>query len=153
MNKNEPLLDDVAAGAMEVDPTCEDWFLQTLVDLANKSPFAVDITLHVGGTLVSGTLASGKDYFEGFSRELESMTKEAAMGRLLRLGFSAYQIIYEQEAEVSADVPLESYIHLRNPKFFNTAGGSLHSEQGTWWRGRISEVQGFILGNVSASGH
>src|SRR5690606_33925530 len=144
MNENERQ-GDTAVCTMQSDPTREDWFLQTLVDLANKTGFSVEITLNVGGTLVCGTLVGGREYFEGFAEDLSCAVKDAVLAQLLTLGFSSYQNIYEQEAEDAGDVPMASYIHLRNPRFFNAAGIAMPNGHGAWWRGRIAEVQGFVL--------
>lgn len=43
-----------------------DWFLQFLVSIVNKSDASFPITLFVGGLLVSGQLVGGKKFFEGF---------------------------------------------------------------------------------------
>lgn len=152
MNENERQ-GDAAVCATQSDPTREDWFLQTLVDLANKTGFSVEITLNVGGALVCGTLVGGREYFEGFAEDLSRAVRDAALAQLLKLGFSSYQSIYEQEAEAAGDVPMASYIHLHNPRFFNAAGVVMPNEHGAWWRGRIAEVQGFVLGNGVASTH
>ena len=45
----------------------KDWFLQFLVNLANKNRFELDITLTVGGILISGTLAGVRQYFDDIS--------------------------------------------------------------------------------------
>ena len=41
-----------------------DWFLQFLVNQANKNSIELDITLTVGGFLSSGTLAGVRQYFD-----------------------------------------------------------------------------------------
>lgn len=40
-----------------------------------------------------------------------------------------------------------SYIHLKDARFFNAQGHPVHGDGGVWWRGRISEVQGFFPGD------
>jgi len=45
----------------------KDWFLQFLVNLANKNRFELDITLTVGGILISGTLVGVRQYFDDLS--------------------------------------------------------------------------------------
>ena len=42
----------------------KDWFLQFLVNLANNNRFELDITLTVGGFLISGTLTGVRQYFD-----------------------------------------------------------------------------------------
>jgi hypothetical protein len=44
-----------------------------------------------------------------------------------------------------------NYIHLKEAKFFlpSGAGKPIPANQGVWWRGRLSEVSGFILGSLA----
>ena len=49
----------------------QDWFLQTLVNMANSSTSTglVGITLLTHGFLVSGDLVGGREYFKGFAED------------------------------------------------------------------------------------
>jgi hypothetical protein len=42
-----------------------DWFIQSLVNVANVAPLSFGVTLQVSGLLVSGYLVSGKAYGRG----------------------------------------------------------------------------------------
>jgi hypothetical protein len=125
----------------------EDWFLQNLVDFANKYNMAIGITLNVGGFLISGLLISGKEYFQGFASDFASGVKEKELAETVKELFSKYGDIYKEQEGI--EIPLPIYIHLKEARFFNTAGGPIPGNRAVWWRGRISQVQGFILGNLS----
>jgi len=128
----------------------KDWFLQFLVNLANKNQFELDITLTVGGFLISGTLTGVRQYFDElgayFAGPLENRENGGKVGR-------TFQKIGDQCACVSPSEQTEtpSYIHLKQARFYNSQGSPLGSETGTWWRGRLSEVQGFAPGAINNS--
>jgi hypothetical protein len=123
----------------------KDWFLQFLVNLANKNRFELDITLTVGGFLISGTLAGVKQYFDDLGAYFASPFESKDNSEEVR---TAFKKIGDQCSCVSLSEQTEtpSYIHLKNARFFDAQGKSVSGSAGTWWRGRISEVQGFAPG-------
>lgn len=124
----------------------EDWFLQTLVDTVNRSELSFGITLNVGGFLISGTLISGKSYFEGFGGDFASGCNNVKTAQSIKETFAKCGNIYKEDQE---NLPPPAYIHLKDARFFNTSGRPIPGNRGVWWRGRISEVQGFVLGSLS----
>ena len=123
----------------------KDWFLQLLVNLANRDRFELDITLTVGGTLILGTLASVRDYFNDLGAYFASPFESTVNSEELK---TTFQTIGDQCACVTPSEQTEtpSYIHLKNAKFFNVSGKLLSGVTGVWWRGRLSEIQGFSPG-------
>lgn len=132
-----------------------DWFLQTLVDMVNKSPIDFGITLQVAGFLVSGNLINGAEYFKGFASDFTSaIPGDSEVVESIRKSYADLGEIYktdEKEAD-KEDRPLPTFIHLKNARFFNTSGNAVPANRGVWWRGRISEVSGFILGTLGSGG-
>ncbi|MCK9398040.1 MAG: hypothetical protein M0Q44_20940 [Methylobacter sp.] len=144
---------DSSPNKVQNDPSQQDWFLQSLVKMVTTNGFEISITLHVGGLLVSGLLASGRQYFEYFGEEFanaisdaDAETVESIKSSYVNLGAN----IYPTKEEDSLTVP-PCYIHLRDAKYFSPNGNPLPTNHGIWWRGRISEVQGFNLGSLSNS--
>jgi len=123
-----------------------DWFLQTLVNFVNLGDFNFGITLNVGGFLVSGQLIGGKEYFEGFASDFASAITDSEAAEDVRATFAKNGDIYSSE---EGDAPPPSYIHIKDARFFNTNGDPIPSNRGVWWRGRISQVDGFSLGSLS----
>ncbi|WP_342620756.1 gas vesicle accessory protein GvpU [Rhodoferax sp. GW822-FHT02A01] len=128
-----------------------DWFLQSLVNLTNKSAFQVGITLQVSGMLVSGVLVSHKQYFEGFASELANAFADTEEAETIKTHISSYGDSYKSDGENEEPLPPPQFIHLKETRFFNTAGNPIPGNRGVWWRGRICEVGGFTLGSLSAS--
>ena len=128
-----------------------DWFLQTLVRMVNESNIEMGITLQVSGMLVSGNLVSGKQYFDGFAADFASpFANDPEAAESIKDSFSSYGEIYYQPKEGESDLPPPQFVHLKNARFFNTAGNPIPGNRGVWWRGRICEVGGFSLGSLSA---
>ena len=131
------------AQVMNIDN--QDWFLQSLINIVNTEEMSFGITLNVGGLLVSGTLIGGQHYFEGFGSDFSGGDESAEN---LKKAFAKYSNIYTQEKEDKQKSP--RYIHLQDAQFFNTSGNPIPSNKGVWWRGRVSEVSGFMLGSLSS---
>jgi len=126
----------------------KDWFLQFLVNMANKNTFELDITLMVGGLLISGTLAGVRQYFDDLGAHFAS---PFASGKNSAEIESTFKKIGDQCSCVSPSEQTEtpSYIHLKNARFYDAQGHLLPESNGVWWRGRISEVQGFVPGTLT----
>jgi len=127
-----------------------DWFLQDFVNMVNGNEFGFGITLNVGGFLVSGQVVSGHKYFEGFANEFAKNFEDTELSENVKKSYSKYGEIYTKEKEDKEDLPRPNYIHLENAKFYNTNGQPIPNNRGVWWRGRLSEVDGFLLGALSA---
>lgn len=125
-----------------------DWFLQFLVNVANRSSMEVGITLQVSGMLVSGSLVSGKEYFEGFGTIFSSAFSDPELAASIKKSVSSQGDIYADDDDEGGDQSLPQFIHLKNARFFNTAGRPIPGNCGVWWRGRICEVGGFSLGSL-----
>jgi hypothetical protein len=129
----------------QTDWTQPDWFLQTLVNLANTGDGNIEIgmTLLVGGFLVSGKMVGGGKYFDGFARDLASSLADQTNAEKIRTSFSQFGEIYKTDA---VNPPSTAYVHLMEARFFNTAGNPIPANRGVWWRGRLAEVSGFMIG-------
>jgi hypothetical protein len=118
----------------------QDWFLESLVNIANETEVGVGVTLLVGGTVVTGTLASGKQYFEGLASMKFEGNRE--IGDVLRQVFAD-----AGQALPPAGEEAPQYVHLRDARVVTTAG-TLPTNEGMWWRGQLSEVDAFWVGSL-----
>lgn len=127
----------------------QDWLLQTLVDIVNATQVRIGITLQTGGMLVSGMLVSGKDFFEGFAANFASGFPSHDEGvENIKQRFVDFGDIYApQEGETPMEYP-PHFVHLANARFFGAADNPIPGRPGVWWRGRLSEVSGFLLGTL-----
>ncbi|MEA5477406.1 gas vesicle accessory protein GvpU [Pseudanabaena galeata UHCC 0370] len=127
-----------------------DWFLQSLVNMANNQSLEISITLQVSGMLVSGDIVGGKTYFEGVGEEFSStFVNHPETAESIKDSFSKMGERYVQTDETEVQ-PLPQFVHLKNARFFHTSGSPIPSNRSVFWRGRISEVGGFFLGSLSA---
>ncbi len=114
-----------------------------------------NITLQVSGFLVSGTLVGGHEYFDNFASEFARPFGEG--GERIKQAVSRNSPYEKVENPLggysgSKDYPgrqSAGYIHLKDAKFFDTARLPIPHNRGVWWRGRLSEVAGFVLSNLT----
>lgn len=125
----------------------KDWFLQFLVKLANKNRFELDVTLTVGGLLISGTLVGARQYFDDLSEYFASLFTKGPNSEVIK---ETFKKIGDQCTCISPSEQTEtpSYIHLKNAIFSDAHGKLISGDAGILWRGRISEVQGFTPGKL-----
>ncbi len=125
----------------------KDWFLQFLVNLANKNRFELEITLTVGGILISGNLVGVRQYFDDLSTYFAGPFESGKRSEEIK---ETFKTIGDQCTCVSTSESNEtpSYIHLKNAVFSDAKGNATPGNTGIWWRGRISEVQGFSPGRL-----
>lgn len=124
-----------------------DWFLQMLVNMANKSSLEIGVTLNIGGGLVSGMLIGMDQYFEGFALDFGSGISDPEASRDIQDSFSRLGQPKPQDEDAFIYPP--NYIHLKDAKFFHNAGNPIPANRGVWWRGRLTQIDGFSLGNLS----
>ncbi|MGE6123915.1 gas vesicle accessory protein GvpU [Aeromonas rivipollensis] len=128
-----------------IDVNALDWNLANIVSFVNKTNINIDITLTVGGTLLSGRLISGKEYFESVAEGLNnSSPAEGTVGNLLAEYMS--NVAKEQYSD-GGDASITSFIHLANAQHFS--GVTPIPTKGTYWRGRLCDVSGYSFGSLS----
>jgi hypothetical protein len=128
-----------------------DWFLQTLVNMANSSTSKglFGITLLTHGFLVSGMLVNGREYFNGFAEDIASGLDDSETAKSIKENFVTMGNSVYDKRDNDDNLPPPTYIHLFDAKFFHPNGQPIPANKGVWWRGRISEISGFSLGSLS----
>ncbi|MFP7492428.1 gas vesicle accessory protein GvpU [Terribacillus saccharophilus] len=118
----------------------KDEILSFFVQAANHHDFSTDITLHVNGTLVTGTIVSAASYFSSLR---DSISEENDVAKQLK---EALQQAKESADKRQGDV---EYIHLKNMVAYLAENKTTPSDTELLWRGKISEVDGFFLGRMT----
>ena len=140
--------------AQEPSTPQPDWFLQILVNMTNAGDGSAEfgMTLLVSGFLISGKMVGGAKYFDGFANGFASGFADQTVAESIRVSVSQCGEIYKTDVtqRAAADQPLPSpaFVHLKEARFFNTAGDPIPANRGVWWRGRLSEVSGFMIGTL-----
>ncbi|GEB13555.1 hypothetical protein GUY44_07080 [Pimelobacter simplex] len=140
-NMPEPSDDYLAErAAAQPDPV-----LGLLADSIMAGDSSLQVTLTVGGSLVTGVLVSRTKwindlmdhygeavaYMDGFARAWSKMDAEA-----------------EQNP---AEPAYAGFLHLVEARVVSPAGFLPNGDPGAFWRGRLSEVQGWSLGVLQAT--
>lgn len=138
-----------------VSPPLADGFLELLVRIANsQKEFSPGLTLFVGGSTISGRLASGAEYFDWFASTMaDSMSDAAARASTREYFLSIGQASFGpwNEAPLAPPSPRDHhhFIHLKGARVFHPGAPPLPVNQGVWLRARLSAIDGFALGLLS----
>jgi len=125
-----------------------DHVIQSLVQLTNMTDIEFGITLTVAGFLISGTLVSGKRFFDGLAQQMADSFQAEDVKKSIHKYFNSFGDIYDvQRLEDERRTPI--FIHLREAKLFHNSGKPIPGNKGVFWRGRISQVSGFCMGTLS----
>lgn len=136
----------------QVPSAQHDWFIQSLVNIANVAPLSFGVTLQVSGLLVSGYLVSGKAYFEAVGAQIiRGVAQNAALADQMRQMFATFEAAYPGDP-AQKERPVPQFVHLQNARFYSTDGAPVPANEGVWWRGRISEISGIVIGILGVDG-
>lgn len=141
-------LDEVARPLGEPD-----LLLSTLVGIVNQTPDAtLGVTLFVHGAVVSGQIVGGAEFFEGLAEECDAAVRrdtgeEAGPDTLAGYFRDCGRRWYGDEADL--DAMAITYIHLRDARVIQSNLSQVPTP-GTWWRGRLTSVDGWIFGSLSS---
>jgi hypothetical protein len=132
-------------------PLAPDWFLQHLVSLANENEIRFSVTLFLGGSIVTGNIISGREYFESLGVQVG-----AAIGLPEEQGREMYRAIideyYASKGEPTGQPDQgktpPSYIHLKNARVFQGATQLPENYDRILWRGKLTGVTGLIIGEL-----
>ncbi|MBC8994964.1 gas vesicle protein [Pseudomonas sp. N40(2020)] len=122
-----------------------DWLLQWLSGFINDTNIRIGVTLTVGGNMVTGTLIPHEAYFERLATDISTPFadtdpegQEALYKRIIGFG----------KADPEVENLPNQYVHLDNARV-HTGGNQILPSQGTLWRGKVSAIDGFILGELN----
>lgn len=127
--------------------------LRALAAIPERTNLELGITLSVHGIIVSGFLISEKAYFRGVTdricqdREAPLETKNILTDFIQQL-----QEGLQTRSDDSERSLLPEFVHLREAKMYPSQGKGMPSYGDALWRGRISSVDGFSLGEILPSG-
>lgn len=128
------------------DPPAVDAHLRMLVHLCNTAgpPTSMSMTLFIGSGVISGTLISYEEWLDRWLRSMEAASKGLAQG--VREGREeALAAMAANGEDPEAGGPLPHFAHLRDAKLF-TGEQQLAVDL---WRGRLSEITGWMSGSYS----
>ncbi|MDR6912930.1 hypothetical protein J2W54_004943 [Rhodococcus fascians] len=129
-----------------IPPPEQDFMLAGLVELINRSTGTeLGVTLHVRGTVLSGLMISGESYLD---KQKVVLTEAGEGPAALAQYFDIFSSVYSQNQEDDKPFlspPLPAYVHLRSASVIENG-----TTQVTFplWRGRLSEVSGWSIGNL-----
>ncbi|MBI5549319.1 MAG: hypothetical protein HY901_35995 [Deltaproteobacteria bacterium] len=144
--KRLPFVDPAVLMAVHEHGARVDTYLEHLVNMANEiGGFGASITVHVGGSMVAGTLIGGREYFRLLSETIAGGNGDKAVTQALAEGASVWgEKAYCEQKQVRTT---PNFIHLKDVVLF--VPGGAHQVPVPLWRGRLCKVDGFVMGKVT----
>ena len=129
-----------------------DLFLMELVELAERDSINTYITLFVQGTIISGYLSNESYYFSSMKNRIQdtvSMYPTLESIETFLDTFRYFKNKYRYNNQEQKEVIDREFIYLSSPRiiFENTVIGV---RGGNYWRGRLSRIDGFVLGDSNS---
>jgi len=126
-------------------------FLPELVKVGKASGFRPGVTLCVGGTLISGELIDGAEYFNQLVTETTAVPSESLSPQAAAQLTTLFQQFAARYTRPPADpVPAQGgeteHIHLRNARIRLLDGNDLLAGPKGLWRVRLTAVDAATLG-------
>lgn len=113
-----------------------------LVDIVNKTQASLGLTVLTKGTMISGQLTSGKEYYDYVASEI-SKAGEAGIALSKYFSDKADTIYSPKEDE---DAP-NSFMHLKDITV-RSHDGKLNAINGGYLRLKIEEIDGHTVGRM-----
>lgn len=149
--------------ALEAQLSASDALLRVWVGMASREAISFDITVVVGGAVITGTLASPRQY----AKEIADAFRESggsqdtwdeledALGEMIgdqefvdrdELPDDPQSLTPEQRLDLLKEEP--RYIHLKDAQVLHSSE-LIPSNSSVCWRGKLSSVDGWIMGRLS----
>lgn len=140
-------------GVNPLPPLEADGLLQLFISYSELG-IETPITLLAGGMAVSGVIISAATYMERTGAQLSSALKshDARLAETISESFAQLKLDVEAQSRAADETGSMSarFIHLQNAKYYVPGQDALPSNvDGILWRGRLSEISGFSLGEFS----
>ncbi|MDH7805507.1 MULTISPECIES: gas vesicle accessory protein GvpU [unclassified Rhizobium] len=129
-----------------------DWMLAWVIAHAEAYGLEVGVTLSVSGSLISGSVISGRKYIEELSSSFRTAKGPSAeLAETLAKNFGQWSAVYpESGSEIDILSVKPTYIHLRNARVYQSSGAPIPNN-GMLWRGKVKAVDGFTVGDLQIS--
>jgi len=123
-----------SVGQSHVKPD-SDKLLKELIQYVNKTLYEINITIFVQGIVISGMLIPEIEYIDIVS------------GQYIELSEEVVDIFWSSRDDSIED----DYIHLKNA-IFHSDVTPITINNKVYWRGRLSSIDGFVVGELVIRG-
>lgn len=130
-----------------------DNLLEWFVRIVNDYELEIGMTLLIGGSMVTGQLISGRKYLKRIGDQVNAAMGVQAETPLFQDWIDRYygepRSDGGDESDQEREPIITTYVHMAGVRIRQGSQEILSSAAGTLWRGRLSCVDGFILGELS----
>jgi hypothetical protein len=136
----------------------DDGFLRMLVRFCNETGAGIALTVHAGGTIVSGTLISDTKFYQLLAKRVRTALPSDESAEDFAGGVDQWARLIagqdgkeEPNGEKPADQKVRSargtsYLHLKDASI-GPSLAELSPQERVLWRGRLSSIDGWMLGS------
>ena len=144
-------VEDSEKGRGPVSEPERDWLLQQFVEEANarKGDFMA-VTILARGQIISGMLVGVNEYLKYLENVFSRDGVDTGEGTWAAYFRDVRQNTEKEIDEQGATSP--AFIHLRDARIHQHGQRPLPSNEGVWWRGRISQIEAFWPGRLVVGG-
>jgi hypothetical protein len=150
-----------AAGKVPGGPQARDvdGFLRMLVRFCNETGAGIGVTVHAGGTIVSGTLIADTEYYRLLAERVRAALPDDESAEDFAGGVDRWaRLIAGEDGKEEPNGEKEpadqrvkstrgtSYLHLKDAAI-GPSLAELSPQQRVLWRGRLSSIDGWMLGS------
>ncbi|MGJ8587674.1 MAG: gas vesicle accessory protein GvpU [Yoonia sp.] len=149
--ENSPMHDEEIPVEQAQLNLSQDWFLEDIINVFVSKGLGMGVTLTVGGVIVSGLLISGKKYFQQLSENIQTGSDASGeIGEIIGGHWKGYTAIYEKPDNAPDDWEPRpvGYVHLANAQIHAPGQSPIPTNQGVLWRGKLSSVDSFFIGQM-----
>lgn len=124
-----------------------DRFLRALVAMSEKTHIEIGVTLTVNGLIVTGFIIDQATYFQHLIEGIRKTQADAEIKDLLTDFMDQVNLSLQKSSDEDT-LHLPKYIHLRDVKIYPSEGRGMPTYGETIWRGHLSSIDGFSLGEM-----
>jgi hypothetical protein len=137
----------------------DDGFIRMLVRFCNETGAGIAMTVHAGGTIVSGTLISDTKYYQLLAERVRTALPDDESAEDFAGGVDQWaRLIAGEDGKEEANGEKEpadqkvksirrtSYLHLKDASIGPSLAELLPQER-VLWRGRLGTIDGWMLGS------
>jgi len=149
-SRADTVLDADVLNEQEI-PEGVDWFLLEKILNFVELGIPITLTLNVSGATVSGVCISARQYMDellSVFKKIYSKLGDDVATKLIEISKEEYP---SPEEILERGQITRNYLHLVDARIVAPGGSPIPYNEGMLWRGKISSVDGFAIGQISPS--
>jgi hypothetical protein len=124
----------------------DDVFLETLIQEVTLNGLYFDITITIHGQLFTGTVISGREFFEACGQVFKD--RRLPTETIIQPFIDSYPDQQSIDGTIDVEIKPVAYLHLKNVQVVTFPGNGAVLSELPYWRFLISRIDGWTLGSL-----